>query len=122
MSIFPIRFYIKLQAILSSPPNESEIQQKNIEFQEIYSSLKVIQSRHIQVEKLKLRINMIQTLLERIPLCSMQLALMFSSLEYKRLLLALPNMGYVFEDYSVVFVITSALTFFGITNTLLQAK
>ena len=112
-----------MQAILSSPPNESEIQQKNKEFQTICCSLKVIKSRYTQVEKLKLRINMIQTLLERIPLCSMQLALMFSSLEYKRLLLALPNWGYIFVvNYRIVFVITSAMTFFGITSTLLRAK
>ena len=110
-----------MQAILSGP-NESEIRRKNVEFTKICCSLKKTQSRYTEVEKLKLRISMFQTLLGQIPQCSMQLALMFSSLEYKRLLLALPNLGYVCEDYSVVFVIITTLTFLGITNTLLQAK
>lgn len=93
-------------------PMNLKFDEKNVEFTKICCSLKQTQSRYTEVEKLKLRISMFQTLLGQIPQCSMQLALMFSSLEYKRLLLALPNMGYVFEDYSVVFVITSALTFF----------
>ena len=118
---FPCRFYDELQTILFGP-NESEIQEKTEEFTKICQSLSNLKSRKTDVKKLKLRVNMVETLLEQIPQCSMVLALMFSSLEYKRLLLALPKLGYIFEDFSVVFVIVSAMTFWGITSTLLKAK
>ena len=73
------------------------------------------------MERLRLKIDIWETAIERIPQCVLQLSLMFASIEYKRLLLVLPNFG-DFLELPIVFIVVCGSTFWGILSTLIRAK
>ena len=98
---------------------------KAFQYNKICASKQVLNARFVELQKHKIGMEVIETVVERMPQTILQLSFLLAGLQYPRLLILLKdNLQNILniESVSLIFILVFGTTFWSITKSLIDLK